>query len=194
MIKNDAIDPVFYYALTDEVVRNCPCELDGKTIQAEQFLPSRSRNSDVAYDVRCAETTLIKLSDGTEVRGIELFPGCYFKMSLGFRAFIPEDWWLNIAPRSSAFIKDNIQALYGIIDRGYENIFCFVGQFQPNACDMIDGGKRWIIPFGKRVAQLVVVPLYSQEVKGISNEKLNAMYLERNDPRGVGGFGSSGSA
>lgn len=184
--------PTFSYAVTQEVIDRCPFTLEGKEIMVEDFVPTRAREKDTGYDCRCAETNEIFVN-GEYITGMELYPGCYFKMNLGFRMFAPNGWWLSLAPRSGTFLKKYIHALYGVIDETFENQMCFVGQFMPNACDLIDSSKRYIIPFGYRIAQVIVVPRYDQNVSIISNDEIDKRYKDRNDPRGTGGFNSSGN-
>lgn len=186
-------NPVFNYAVTENIINHCPFILENKEIKAEDFIPTRVRPKDTGYDVRCAENGEIRLSDNEVVHGLELKPGCYFKMKLGFRFLPQEGWWLNLVPRSGTFINKYIHALYGVIDETYENEFCFVGQFIPNACELLST-KQFIIPFGARIAQVVVVPRYDQETRSISNVQMDEMYKERNADRKLGDYGSSGIA
>lgn len=176
----DRNTPPYYFAIVKDVEDNLPVTLDDKLITAESFLPTRSRPKDTGYDVRCAEP-----------KGLELIPGSYFKMKLGFRMFAPDGWWLSLAPRSGTFINSNVHALYGIIDETYENEMCFVGQYIPDTNKLIPNGKRVRVEFGQRFAQVLPVPRWDMPTNKISNEEIEAKYKERNDVRGTGGFGSS---
>lgn len=191
-IKNmstiDRNTPPYYFALTTEIEELCnnvnsPVVLDGKEIKADNFLPARARSKDTGYDVRCAEP-----------KGLDLIPGCYFKMRLGFRMFAPDGWWLSLAPRSGTFINHNIHALYGVIDETYENEMCFVGQYVPDVNKLLSNTQRVKIAFGQRIAQVIPCPRWEMPVVKLTNEEIEARYKDRGDLRGIGGFNSSGIA
>lgn len=179
----ERISPKFCFATSNIIETKCPISLDNKDINAVDFIPTKSRPKDTGYDVRCAEPD-----------GLVLDPGCFFKMKLGFRMFAPEGWWLSIAPRSGTFINNHIHALYGIIDETYENEMVFAGQYLPDACQLLPASKKLIIPFGQRIAQVLPSPRWEMPTEKISNKEIEELYKERNDLRGVGGFGSSGRA
>lgn len=173
--------PPYYFAVTSDVESKCPIMLDGKQIFAKNFIPCRARDKDTGYDVRCAEPD-----------GMELMPGCYFKMRLGFRMFAPDGWWLSLSPRSGTFINTNIHALYGVIDELFEKEMTFVGQYLPDVNKLLPNSKRIKILFGQRIAQMLPCPRWDMETRCISNEEIDTMYRVRNGVRGVGEFGSSG--
>ncbi len=177
----DRNTPPYYFAVSKDVEDHCPTELDGKTLSALDFIPTRARVKDTGYDVRCAEPD-----------GLILKPNCYFKMRLGFRMFAPEGWWMSLAPRSGTFINNHVHALYGIIDQTYSAEMTFVGQFVPDECQLISASQQIIIPFGQRFAQVLPVPRWEMEANKISNEMYDKLCQERNDLRGTGGYGSSG--
>jgi dUTPase len=173
--------PNFKFAITQNVISALPVELEGKTLEARDFLPTRNSKLDTGFDVRCAVPG-----------GVEVCPTEYVKIPLGFRAFCPPGWWLKLVPRSSTFIKDNLHALYGTIDEGFENEMMFVGQFNPSE-RVIRNSDCIHIPFGKRIAQLVPVERVEMNVEEVSNEVYDTLCKERKGSRGIGGFGSSGS-
>ena len=179
----DRNTPPYHFAVTSEVEARCPFVLDDKQITADNFIPTRARSKDTGYDVRCAEP-----------EGMELIPGCYFKMKLGFRMFAPDGWWLSLAPRSGTFINTNVHALYGVIDESFENEMTFVGQYVPDVNKLLPNSKRVRVAFGQRIAQVIPCPRWEMPTSRVTNEELDKMYRERSDPRGVGGFGSSGRA
>jgi dUTPase len=175
--------PLYSFAVTKEVEELCPITLDGKELNSSNWVPTRARSKDTGYDVRCAEPN-----------GLELVPGAFFKMRLGFRMFAPDGWWLSLAPRSGTFINSNIHALYGIIDETYENEMTFVGQYNPCTSKLLPSGQKIIIAFGQRIAQVVPSPRWEMPTETISNEEIESKYKIRNDNRGTGGYGSSGQA
>jgi deoxyuridine 5'-triphosphate nucleotidohydrolase len=170
--------PQFYFSLRSDL--NVLCAAKGKVTPSE-FLPKRADAEATGYDVRCA------IPEGIIVR-----PGCYVKIPLGFRMFAPKGWWLSLAPRSGTFIKKHIHALYGVIDETYENEMMFVGQYIPDACDLLSANIDLSIEFGERIAQIIPVERKSMEVVGLTPEELDIKYRERSASRGTGGFGSSG--
>lgn len=185
--------PLFQYAVTENVIKNCPLSLDGKEIKSEDFIPSQARTKDSGYDVRCAETDIITLPNNERVLGVELQPGCYFKIRLGFRMLAPDGWWLNAVGRSGTFINKYIHSHYGVIDETFEGECCLLGQFIPNNCDLLSQANKYVILFGQRIAQMLVVPRYEQETKLVSNDELDSLFKQRNHSRGALGYGSSGS-
>lgn len=183
---NNTLDrntPPYYFAVTSEVETRCPIILDDKQITVDDFIPTRTRAKDTGYDVRCAE-----------LDGLELIPGAYFKMKLGFRMYAPDGWWLSLAPRSGTFANHNVHALYGVIDETYENEMCFIGQYVPDINKLLPNAKRIKIAFGQRFAQLLPCPRWEMPTHRISNQEINQKFQERNDERGTGGYGSSGRA
>lgn len=177
----DTNTPPYHFAITTEIESRCPFLLGDKQILAEDFLPTRTRPKDTGYDVRCAEP-----------EGLELIPGSYFKMRLGFRVYAPEGWWLQLSPRSSTFMNYHVHALYGVIDETYENEMCFVGHYLPDASKLLPSAASMKIAFGQRFAQLLPCPRWTMPVLRCSNEEIEQMYKKRNDSRGIGGYGSSG--
>jgi dUTPase len=178
----DRTTPPYHFSLSKEVLKRTPLEIEGVNVSALSFLPTRAREKDSGFDVRCAEPG-----------GIELIPGRYFKMRLGFRMFAPDGWWLSLAPRSGTFIKRHIHALYGVIDETFEDEMCFVGQYIPDAGKILAANSNPVVKFGERIAQVLPAPRWEMPVVAVSEEEMDLKFKERNDPRGTGGFGSSGT-
>lgn len=184
MSITDHNTPPYYFTVSADVEAKCPTILDGKQILAEDFIPSRARPKDTGYDVRCANPD-----------GVELIPGSYLKMRLGFRMYAPDGWWLSLSPRSGTFVNHNIHALYGVIDETYENEMCFVGQYIPDVNKLLPNSQKVRILFGQRFAQIIPCPRWDMpdpKIHRLSNEDMDRLYQVRNDSRGKGGFGSSG--
>lgn len=176
------MDCNFKFALTPAVIAACPVKLaDGTTLTAQDFLPKRSTATDTGWDVRCAE-----------LEGVSLCPFDYFKISLGFRVFAPEGWWLEVRPRSSTFAKEHIHALYGVCDNGYENTMMFAGQYINDAKTLISANECKQIVFGQKIAQIIPVKLKTMSVQEVTNEEFDKLCGERQGSRATGGFGSSG--
>ncbi|HVI42759.1 MAG TPA: hypothetical protein VM577_19300 [Anaerovoracaceae bacterium] len=180
--------PEFHFALRPDVETLCAAENvkleaagSSSRLKPSDFGPQRADPEATGYDVRCAA-----------IDGVTLKPGCYVKIPLGFRMYAPPGWWLSLAPRSSTFIKRHIHALYGVIDETYENEMVFVGQYIPDACQLITPSHKVHIEFGERIAQVIPVPRQEMSVHLVTPAEIEMLYAERNASRGAGGFGSSG--
>ena len=178
--------PEFFFALRDDLQFHC--DEFNKTVTEEvnkitpqHFLPTRADPESTGYDVRCAAPD-----------GVILTPECYIKMPLGFRMFAPKGWWLQLAPRSSAFLKSHIHALYGVIDETFENEMIFAGQYIPDACQLLNVNFKKVIKFGERIAQLMPVERQDMNCRIVTNSEYTALTMARNGARGTGGFGSTG--
>ena len=95
-------------------------------------------------------------------------------------------------PRSSTFIKRNINSLYGTIDETYEGQLYFCGQYIHDTCTILSGHNYKRVEFGDRIGQIIPVKRQEMVVEGISNEEFEKLASERSASRGAGGFGSSG--
>lgn len=147
---------------------------------ADKFFPTKGEPKATGYDVAAA----------TENREpIVVKPGQWVKIKLGFRAFLPEGWWLDLRPRSSTSIKKNIHALYGVIDETYEGEFMFCGQYLP---DHINNETELVINFGDKIGQVIPMKRKSVRLVDVSNEEYDDACKERGGTRGAGGFGSTG--
>ena len=170
--------PDFKFCFTPELIAAC----QKKDRDPLEFLPTRAENLSSGWDVKCAE-----------VDGVELKPGCYVKISLGFKVFAPDGWWLKLVPRSSTFIKKHIHSLYGTIDESYEGIMYFCGQFLPDSCkELINVNRLPMIEFGDRIAQLIPIHRKEMNVSSVSEEEFAQLSQNRNSSRQRGGFGSTG--
>ena len=144
----------------------------------DSFLPTRSEPFATGWDVCCAEKD-----------GVILKPFDRKLISLGFRMYAPEGYWLELRPRSSTFAKKGLHCLYGVIDEHYPNELMLAVQFiNPGAFSI---STRMTIPFGEKIAQVIPVKRRDMVVEGISNEEIDKLYEGRNSVR-TGGFGSTG--
>lgn len=141
-----------------------------------EFLPSKAHDNDVCYDVRCA------VKDG-----VTLNRGEYMMVPLGFRMFAPSGWWLECRPRSSTFIKKYGQALYGVIDEGFEHQLNFLVKYDPPQYCL----TPLHLEFGEKIAQLRPVKRQDMIVSSVSDEEFDRLCASRENARS-GGFGSSG--
>lgn len=168
--------PNFRFALRDDIKDD------------KRFLPTRSEPKASGYDVKAAFTNKMPLI---------IKPFEYFKIPLGFRAFCPAGWWLELRPRSSTFSKKNIQSLYGVIDEGFEGQMLFAGQYIPtlNIYRDIDKVDTYFpeltINYGDAIGQLIPIRRQEMNIGEMSNEQYDQACKERNGIRGIGGFGST---
>ena len=171
---------VFKFALREDLVGR------------EEFLPTRKHSTDTGWDVSCAKETRISALEKVAI-------------PLGFRAFCPEGWWFELKPRSSAFGKKSLHALYGTIDETYEGELIFACRYIPAVANIpdergFDSFESWedycsksiSIEFGERIGQIIPVQRQSIVVESVSNEEFDKLCAERNAARGAGGFGSTG--
>jgi dUTPase len=170
--------PVYKFALTSELLDATAVH---ETLRAKDFLPTRSDSEASGWDVRCA------LQDG-----IDLTPGSYYKIPLGFRAFCPPGWWAELNPRSSSFIKKHLHALYGKIDETYPNQWFFLCQYVPDSHEIINPSKPKRLEFGDRIGQVIPVKRQEMEIEIISNQKMDEEIKKRDAAR-KGGLGSTGN-
>lgn len=173
--------PIFKFALVDGL--------------SEQWLPTRAEPLSSGWDVRVA------LPDGQAELIVK--PMDYIKISLGFRAFCPEGWWLELKPRSSTFAKKHLHALYGTIDETYEGTMVFAAQYltskyikflrsESNEEEFIEK----IFPdltliHGEAIGQLIPIKRKEMIVESISNKEYDNLCKQRDAVRKDGGFGST---
>jgi dUTPase len=148
--------PLFKVALREDLQNN------------PEFLPTKAEPKAAGYDVRCA----IK-------EGIEIQPGGYFRIPLGFRIFQPNDFYLDLRPRSSTFVKKQIHALYGTIDETFPEEMIFAGQYLPGTNKLISSQEKFRIEFGERIGQLIVHRVEPSDFILISNEEIDKNFEER---------------
>ena len=110
---------------------------------------------------------------------IELEPGKSVIVPTGLSVAIPENFEIQIRPRSGLAAKKNISVLNtpGTIDADYR------GEIKVILINL--GNETFIIEKGLRIAQMVVCPIIQAKLEEVN---------ELNDTtRGKGGFGSTGT-
>ncbi len=148
---------------------------------SERFLPRKGEPAATGYDVFAAPN---------ERKDITIYPGQYFRIPLGFRAFPPAGWWFQLHPRSSSFVKRHVHALIGIIDEHFPLEAVFAGQFIPDS-GFADQKEALTISFGEGIGQIVPVKRVEMEAVSISNDEFDALLAGRASCRS-GGWGSTG--
>ena len=169
--------PIYKFSLTVELLKIIE---SNDAFSPEDFLPTRSDSEASGWDVRCAEPD-----------GIDLNPGRYYKIPLGFRAFCPPGWWYELNPRSSAFIKLHLHALYGKIDESYPKTVFFLYQYSPDSYEIINLNNPKRLEFGDRIGQIIPIRRQEMNVELISNKEMDEEIEKRNSVR-KGGLGSTG--
>lgn len=167
----------------------------------DKFLPYRATPKASGWDVKAAPI---------DRKPIVINAGEYSYIPLGFRAFIPEGWWFELKPRSSSFAKKYLHPLYGTIDEDYEGQAIFVCRYLPTMLInphslepsvkyqtfgpfyISDDQYQLKIDFGEAIGQIIPVKRQEMVSQNISNEEFETLCANRNDKRGVGGFGSTG--
>lgn len=134
-------------------------------LRSNSIRPSKSYDNDAGFDLSYNGTQPITLSSGMS-----------YTFMTGISVSLPEGTVGLVCPRSG-LAKEGITVLNspGIIDSGFE------GEI---GIELINHGQnRVTISTGDRIAQIVIVPLYSPVPVSGSNSKVI---------RGQRGFGSSG--
>lgn len=165
--------PVFSFAIRDDLA-------GAVNANGNSFIPTRGTDRSTGWDVRAATH---------EAKDLIIRAGSHVKIPLGFRVFAPENWWLEIRPRSSTFAKKQLHALYGVIDEDYEGECMFACQYLPDSRSM---GGDLVIKFGEAIGQLIPVRRQEMVVREITNTDFDTACKARNAQRGAGGFGSTG--
>lgn len=158
--------PTYKFALREDLKNN------------KEFLPSKGESFASGWDVKAA------INNKLVVSAYE-----YIKIPLGFRAFCPKGWWLELKPRSSSFVKKHLHALYGTIDETFEGEMIFAAQYIPSFDEIAP--QKLIINFGDALGQLIPIKRQEMVIEEINNEEYNNLCKERNAERGAGGFGST---
>ena len=167
--------PIFKFAIREDL-KDC----------SALFLPSKANSTDTGYDVRAAFP---------DRKPLEVLPGTWLKIPLGFRAIPEEGYWYEIRPRSSTFAKKHLNCLYGVIDYGYRNELVLACKFEGlRTITVVPGGSLLqegiTIDFGEALGQIIPVKLQTMHVQEISNEEYDIFCKNENNAR-TGGFGSS---
>lgn len=145
-----------------------------------KFLPIQSEPTATGYDVRAAQYDKLPVT---------LRAGQYIKLPLGIRVFSPDDYWLELRPRSSTLAKKFLHCLYGVIDCGYENEILLAAQYIP---DLSSLSKDLTIEYGEPIGQLVPVKRQVMTVENVDEEQFNMLCKNRAGSRGLKGFGETG--
>lgn len=150
-------------------------------LDKDAVIPVRSTPGSAGYDLSSKKnsTTTVVPARGKAI------------VKTGLRVNIPDGYYGRIAARSSVAWKNCINVGGGVIDRDYEGD---VGVILFNLSE----DEKFVIEPGKRVAQLILEKIITPPVyELVRNTKTGRVtYLQVTappDPRGTGGFGSTGT-
>ena len=140
--------------------------IDAVRFDSEAKLPARTRSEDAGYDLASLEEVTIQ-------------PGCRYLVRTGVGVAIPCGFAGLITPRSGLAAKHGITIVNapGLIDPNYR------GELKVALLNT-DKEEPFHILKGDRIAQLVIVPVLTPELKLV--DKFDET------ERGEAGFGSSG--
>jgi dUTP pyrophosphatase len=142
-------------------------QIEVRLLREGASAPRRHRPSDAGYDLSCCE-------------GFELAPGESAKVPTGFALALPEGVVGLVCPRSGLAAARQVTVVNGpgVVDANFRGECCVL---------LINlGRERFVAEAGDRIAQLVLVPNWTPEVRLVDE------LPESPDDRGASGFGSSG--
>lgn len=158
--------PTFTFAL-DEKLQEL-CEKHNKLHSTEQplnpemFLPEKNSFNSFGWDVRCAEPS-----------GVQIAPGQYKSINLGFNVFCPDGWSLQLVPNSDLFVKKHLHSLYGFSDQSDIENLKFVVQYVPDSKFLIKNSLS--LSFGEKIAKIIPFKIQDIEIKSVSKFDLQRM-------------------
>jgi dUTP pyrophosphatase len=141
--------------------------LEVRLVHPDAVAPTRTRSGDAGYDLRATERISVP-QDGRRLVGT------------GIAIALPEGIAGLVTPRSGLAIEHGITLLNspGLIDPNYR------GEIKVIVHNT--GERRYTIEAGDRIAQLLLVPCLTPEVRTVDE------LPPSHDGRGEAGFGSSG--
>jgi dUTP pyrophosphatase len=159
------MDPVFKFALRQDLDIS--------------FIPTLATPMATGWDVKAAQE---------DRKPIILYPGQMVKIPLGFKTFCPDNFWLELRPRSSSFAKKNLHCLYGVIDEDFFGLTFLAAHYIP---DINKDQRKLIIEFGEAIGQIIPKRRQNMVVEQISNEEYNELIKSKPTNRGIAGFGTT---
>lgn len=168
--------------LTKYKVGAFPYEVSlGIICENKKYFPTYANDTDACMDLKVKITDQKAYNNLTLIRNsVELLPNESKVFDTGVRVKIPEDYFMQVFPRSSTGFKLNCRLAntVGIIDTGYrDEIKLKIHNFGKDIVTLEDG---------QRVAQFVILPRPRINLIEVKNEK------EFNKGDRGGGIGSTG--
>jgi dUTP pyrophosphatase len=142
-------------------------QIDVRLLRDGARPPRRAHPGDAGYDLACCED-------------FELGPGESAMVPTGFALALPEGIVGLVCPRSGLAARHQVTVVNGpgVVDSNFRGECCVL---------LINHGhRRFVAQAGDRIAQLVLVPNWTPDIKLVDELPVSP------DDRGVGGFGSSG--
>lgn len=183
----------------------------------KDFLPTKATELSTGYDVRIfnIECTNAEIEYTDFVWKIPPFAN--LKIDVGLQVICPPRWWLEMRPRSSMFLKNDLIALDGVIDQDYTRPLCLLARYAPRIkfdshthyIDIVKGyygeveynvdssiieisNPQLTLTFGQRIAQLIPAPRYSMDITQIKNKSQFKKLVNLTDKDHGEGFGGTG--
>lgn len=124
--------------------------------------------------------------DLAAVEAIEIKPQQSVNVPTGLAFAIPQGYWGLIQGRSSTWHKLRLMTMPAVIDAGWRGEL-FVALHHPGLPDPVTGMYEESIKIeaGQRIGQLIILPAFTAVLEYIETLPPH--------PRGLNGFGSSGS-
>lgn len=150
---------------------NLPIDIDVELVHPSAKLPTRATTGASGFDV-------VSVEDSTELK-----PGEFKLFKTGLKMSIPEDYEIQVRPRSGLALKHGITVLNspGTIDSDYRGE---IGVILINHSNV-----SYFVQHGERIAQLVVA---WNEAPDVVFQHVDSIASHETE-RGAGGFGSTGS-
>lgn len=165
-----SIKPVFHFSLDEKLSELCDkhnkLHSTEQPLNPEMFLPTKSSNNSVGWDVRCADAS-----------GVQIAPGQFKSINLGFNVFCPDGWALRMIPSSDLFVKKHLHSLYGTLDQSDLESLKFVVQYIPDTKFLIKNSLT--ISFGEKIAKIIPFRIEDMEIESVSKFELQRMNFYR---------------
>lgn len=183
--QNKELDMVITEIVKREVKKELTCEIKTYLLEGEEFksakMPVFKHEHDACADIHAVVNEDLypesyKYKDGHGC--IVVYPETTVKIHTGITVDIPENWEIQVRPRSGISLTGNV-AVLGTVDENYKGEICVL--FQNNS------PGAYFIRDGDRIAQLAV-----RRVGYVSFVQSDISTRKSDSERGDKGFGSSG--
>lgn len=183
--QNKELDVAIAEIVKREMKKELTCELKTYLLEGEEFktakLPEFKHSGDACADVYAVVNEDLYPESYKYIDGeccVAVYPETTVKIHTGVTVDIPENWEIQVRPRSGISLTGNITVL-GTVDENYKGEICVI--FQNNS------PGAYFIRDGDRIAQLA-----ARRVGHVSFVKSDISTRKTDSERGDKGFGSSG--
>ena len=144
-----------------------------KRVRSSAKLPKRAYSNDAGVDVYYCP------SEG-ERDLVSIEPGCNAKLPTGLSVQIPHSFMLEVKNKSGLAAKHSVVVGACVVDHGYSGeVFVDLHNI---------GRETYTVSSGQKIAQFVLIPVFTGEVMEITESEP----YDGTSERGSGGFGSTG--